>query len=177
MEWGLSLLSWVFSGLLKSSKSGDRNQTEYPSAKCQESLSHASGLERLIGPILRGTVLGFFLGLVPGGGAIIASFASYAIEKKVPNIRKNSERALFREWQGPKQRITPPPAGIHSSSYSGNSRQCRHGHPLRRADDSWFATRTALDAKAPDLFWGTIVSMYIGNAMLLVLNLPLSGSG
>ena len=64
-----------------------------------------------VGRSLRGTVLGFFLGILPGGGAVIASFASYALEKKLSqHARSASARARSRAWPGPRPPTTRPPA-------------------------------------------------------------------
>jgi len=128
------------------------------------------------GPIGRGTILGFFLGLVPGGGAIIASFASYAIEKKVA---KNPEEFGHGAIQG-----VAGPESANNSAASGNFIPLLTlGIPCNAVMAILLGALMIhglqpgplLMTKAPDLFWGTIVSMYIGNVMLLVLNLPLIG--
>ena len=128
------------------------------------------------GPIGRGTILGFFLGLVPGGGAIVASFASYAIEKKISKHPEEFGHGAIQGVAGPES--------------ANNSAACGNFIPLLTLGIPCNAVMAILlgalmihglqpgpllMTKAPDLFWGTIVSMYIGNAMLLVLNLPLIG--
>jgi putative tricarboxylic transport membrane protein len=128
------------------------------------------------GPIGRGTILGFFLGLVPGGGAIVASFASYAIEKK---IAKHPEEFGHGAIQG----VAGPEAANNSAASGNFIPLLTLGIPCNAVMAILLGALMIhglqpgplLMTKAPDLFWGTIVSMYIGNAMLLVLNLPLIG--
>ena len=128
------------------------------------------------GPIARGTILGFFLGLVPGGGAIIASFASYAMEKK---LAKHPEEFGHGAIQG-----VAGPESANNSAASGNFIPLLTlGIPCNAVMAILLGALMIhglqpgplLMTRAPDLFWGTIVSMYIGNVMLLVLNLPLIG--
>jgi putative tricarboxylic transport membrane protein len=128
------------------------------------------------GPIGRGTILGFFLGLVPGGGAIVASFASYAIEKK---IAKHPEEFGHGAIQG----VAGPEAANNSAASGNFIPLLTLGIPCNAVMAILLGALMIhglqpgplLMTKAPDLFWGTIVSMYIGNVMLLVLNLPLIG--
>jgi putative tricarboxylic transport membrane protein len=129
-----------------------------------------------MGSILRGTGLGFFLGLIPGGGAIVASFASYAIEKKVA---KHPEEF----GQGAIQGVAGPEAANNSAASGNFIPLLTLGIPCNAVMAILLGALMIhglqpgplLMSKAPDLFWGTIVSMYIGNGMLLVLNLPLIG--
>jgi putative tricarboxylic transport membrane protein len=129
-----------------------------------------------IGAILRGTGLGFFLGLIPGGGAIVASFASYAIEKK---ISKHPEEF----GQGAIQGVAAPESANNSAASGNFIPLLTLGIPCNAVMAILLGALMIhgvqpgplLMTKAPDIFWGTIVSMYLGNAMLLVLNLPLIG--
>lgn len=124
--------------------------------------------------IIRGTVLGFFLGIIPGGGAIIASFASYAIEKKVSKHPENFGKGAIAGVAGPESAnnaaaggafIPLLTLGIPANAVMAIFLGALMIHGLQPGP--------LLMSRAPDLFWGTIVSMYIGNGMLLVLNLPL----
>ena len=124
--------------------------------------------------ILRGTVLGFFLGIIPGGGAIVASFASYAIEKKVSKRPEEFGKGAIEAVAGPEAAnnaaagasfIPLLTLGIPSNAIMAILLGALMIHGLQPGP--------LLMTRAPDLFWGTIVSMYIGNGMLLVLNLPL----
>ncbi|MCX8023193.1 MAG: tripartite tricarboxylate transporter permease [Syntrophorhabdaceae bacterium] len=124
--------------------------------------------------IIRGSILGFFLGIIPGGGAVIASFASYAIEKKVS---KRPEEFGNGAIQG----VAGPEAANNSAAGGAFIPLLTLGIPanpvmailLGALMIHGLQPGPLLMVNAPDLFWGTIVSMYIGNGMLLVLNLPL----
>ncbi len=126
--------------------------------------------------VLRGTLLGSALGILPGGGAVLSSFASYTMEKK---ISKNPER--FGKGH---------PAGLAGPESANNAAAQTSFIPLLTLGIPGNAV-TALMVGAmtihniqpgpqvmssnPDLFWGLIVSMWIGNMMLVILNLPLVG--
>jgi len=131
---------------------------------------------RSIGPLLRGTVLGFFLGILPGGGAVIASFVSYAVEKRV------SERP--EEFgKGAIEGVAAPEAANNSAAQGAFIPLLTLGIPsnvvmamlLGALIIHGVTPGPLLLAQHPDLFWGVVASMYVGNAMLLVLNLPLIG--
>jgi putative tricarboxylic transport membrane protein len=112
-------------------------------------------------PILRGSVVGFFCGLVPGTGPVIASFISYAVEKKVSKYPEKFGtgmivQAAFIPLFTLGIPVTPAIAILFGAFVS-------HG----------IVPGPMLISKHPDLFWGVIASMYVGNIMLLVLNLPL----
>lgn len=124
--------------------------------------------------IIRGTVLGFFLGIIPGGGAIVASFTSYAIEKKISRYPENFGKGAIQGVAGPESAnnsaaggnfIPLLTLGIPSNAVMAILLGALMIHGLTPGP--------LLMKDSPDLFWGTIVSMYIGNGMLLVLNLPL----
>lgn len=124
--------------------------------------------------IVRGSLLGFFLGIIPGGGAVIASFASYAIEKKVSKHPEEFGKGAIQGVAGPEAAnnagaggsfIPLLTLGIPANPVMAILLGALMIHGLQPGP--------MLIKNAPDLFWGTIVSMYIGNAMLLVLNLPL----
>jgi putative tricarboxylic transport membrane protein len=127
-------------------------------------------------PISRGSILGFFLGILPGGGSIIASFASYAIEKKVS---KHPERFGHGAIEG----VAAPEAANNSATAGAFVPLLTLGIPpnvvvalLLGAMIIHGVTPGPLLIKDnPQIFWGVIASMYIGNVMLLVLNLPLIG--
>jgi putative tricarboxylic transport membrane protein len=132
--------------------------------------------QRSAGPIGRGTVLGFFLGIIPGGGAVIASFASYALEKRVS---KTPERF----GKGAIEGVAGPEAANNSAAGGAFIPLLTLGIPpnvvmallLGAFIIHNITPGPLLMTQRPDLFWGVITSMYIGNVMLLVLNLPLIG--
>jgi putative tricarboxylic transport membrane protein len=126
--------------------------------------------------IIRGTILGFFLGIIPGGGSVIASFASYAIEKKVSKHPEEFGKGAIQGVAGPEAAnnagaggafIPLLTLGIPANPVIAILLGALIIHGLQPGP--------LLMSKAPDLFWGTVTSMYIGNCMLLVLNLPLIG--
>ena len=126
--------------------------------------------------IVRGTLLGFFLGILPGGGAVIASFASYAIEKKVS---KTPERFGHGAIEG----VAGPEAANNAAAGGAFIPLMTLGIPpnvvmallLGAFIIHGLQPGPLLMTQRPDLFWGIVASMYIGNAMLLVLNMPLIG--
>jgi putative tricarboxylic transport membrane protein len=126
--------------------------------------------------IIRGTIVGFFLGILPGGGAVVASFTSYALEKR---LSKHPEKFGTGVIEG----VAGPESANNAGSTGAFIPLLTLGLP------SNVATAVLLGAlmiyglqpgpllikNHPDLFWGVIASMYVGNVMLLVLNLPLIG--
>ena len=127
-------------------------------------------------PIIRGTVLGFFLGILPGGGAVIASFASYAMEKKM-------SRTPERFGKGAIEGVAGPEAANNAAAGGAFIPLMTLGIPpnvvmallLGAFIIHGLQPGPLLMTQKPDLFWGIVASMYIGNAMLLVLNMPLIG--
>jgi putative tricarboxylic transport membrane protein len=129
-----------------------------------------------MGPISRGTLLGFVMGLIPGGGAIISAFVSYAIEKKIAKHPETFGKGAIQGVAGPE--------AANNAAASGNFIPLLTlGIPCNAVMAILLGALMIhglqpgplLMTKAPDIFWGTIVSMYLGNVMLLILNLPLIG--
>jgi len=126
------------------------------------------------GPILRGSFLGFFLGILPGGGAVISSFVSYALEKRL-----SKEPGMF--GKGAIEGVAGPESANNSASAGAFVPLFTLGIPANIVMALVFGALVIhgmrpgpfLIKDHPDLFWGVISSMYIGNVMLLVLNLPL----
>jgi putative tricarboxylic transport membrane protein len=126
--------------------------------------------------ILRGSVVGFFIGIIPGGGAVISSLASYAIEKKCARHREEFGRGAIEGVAGPE-------SANNAASSSSFIPLLTLGIPGNASIAMIFAALMIqgitpgpfLIKEHPDVFWGVIASMYLGNAMLLVLNLPLVG--
>jgi putative tricarboxylic transport membrane protein len=126
--------------------------------------------------ILRGTVLGFVLGILPGGGAILASFLSYGIEKKVAKDPSRFGKGAIEGVAGPETAnnaaaggaLIPllslgiPPNVVMAMLFSAMIIHGMQPGPL-------------LMKTSPDLFWGLVASMYMGNVLLVALNLPLIG--
>jgi putative tricarboxylic transport membrane protein len=131
---------------------------------------------RSAAPIARGSVLGFFVGVLPGGGAVISSFLSYAVEKK---LSKRPERFGTGAIEG----VAAPEAANNSAATGSFIPLLTLGIPGNASIAMIFAALLIhgirpgplLVADKPDVFWGLVASMYIGNIMLLLLNLPLIG--
>jgi TctA family transporter len=126
--------------------------------------------------ILRGTGLGSVLGILPGGGAVLASFSAYAIEKK---ISKNPEEF----GKGAIQGVAGPEAANNAGAQTSFIPMLTLGIPTTPVMALMVAAMMIHNIQPgpqvmssnPKLFWGLIVSMWIGNLFLVVLNLPLVG--
>ncbi len=127
-------------------------------------------------PIVRGTVLGFVLGILPGGGAVIASFVSYAMERKLSATPE-------RFGKGAIEGVAGPEAANNAAAGSAFIPLMTLGIPpnavlallLGALIIHNVPVGPTMITQRPDLFWGVVASMYVGNVMLLVLNLPLIG--
>jgi TctA family transporter len=132
--------------------------------------------KRIVAPVLRGTFLGSALGILPGGGAMLASFAAYSIEKKVS---KNS--AQF--GQGAIEGVAAPEAANNAGAQTSFIPMLTLGIPSNPVMALMIGAMIiqgiqpgpAVMTEQPALFWGLIASMWIGNVFLVVLNLPLIG--
>jgi putative tricarboxylic transport membrane protein len=128
------------------------------------------------GPIIRGSVLGFFLGIIPGGGGIIANFMAYIMEKR---LSKHPERFGKGEIAG----VAAPESANNAAAGGAFIPLLSLGIPMNATVALLFAALLIhgvrpgplLITERADIFWGIVASMYIGNVMLLVLNLPLIG--
>jgi putative tricarboxylic transport membrane protein len=131
---------------------------------------------RSIWAILRGTGAGFFLGILPGGGAVLSSFVSYALEKR---ISKHPEQF----GKGAIEGVAAPESANNSAAQGAFIPLLTLGIPanvvmailLGALMIHNITPGPMLVKEHPQLFWGVITSMYLGNIMLLVLNLPLIG--
>jgi len=127
-----------------------------------------------MGAIFRGTALGFFLGLLPGGGAILASFTSYTVEKRISKHPEKFGKGTIEGVAGPESANNAGAAGnFIPLLVLGFPSNAVMGLLLGALMIHNVIPGPFFISKHPDIFWGTVVSMYIGNAMLLVLNLPL----
>ena len=139
-------------------------------------LPNAHEWRRSLKPIGRGTVLGFLLGILPGGGAILSSFASYAMEKRLSKRPEEFGRGAIEGVAGPETAnnaatggaliplltLGVPATGAMAILLAAFLIHGLQPGPLLMKSD-------------PHFFWGIIASMYIGNMMLVALNLPLIG--
>ena len=132
--------------------------------------------KRIIAPVLRGTGLGSALGILPGGGAMLASFASYSLEKKVS---KNSKQF----GKGAIEGVAAPEAANNAGAQTSFIPMLTLGIPSNPVMALMIGAMIiqgiqpgpAVMTEQPALFWGLIVSMWFGNLFLVVLNLPMIG--
>jgi TctA family transporter len=132
--------------------------------------------KRMIAPILRGTMIGSALGILPGSGSILGSFAAYSIEKKV-----SRNRAEF--GKGAIEGVAAPEAANNAGAQTSFIPMLTLGIPSNPVMALMVGAMIiqgiqpgpSVITEQPALFWGIIVSMWIGNLFLIILNLPLVG--
>jgi len=151
-------------------------KAQITSVRLRELLPSREEARRAAWPIVRGSVLGFFIGLIPGPATVMSSFVSYAVERRLSKTPDRFGSGAIEGVAGPESANNAATAGAMVPLLS-------LGIP--------FAPATAILLSAfvihgiqpgpmlmiqwPAVFWGLIASMYIGNLMLLILNLPLVG--
>jgi putative tricarboxylic transport membrane protein len=133
-------------------------------------------IRRSLGPMFRGSILGFFIGLLPGPSAVISSFVSYSLEKKVA---KNPEEFGHGAVEG----VVGPESANNSAAIATLIPLLTLGIPFGPSSAILLAgllmhnvePGPLLFQNAPEIFWTLIAALYIGNVMLLALNLPFVG--
>jgi TctA family transporter len=132
--------------------------------------------KRMWAPILRGTALGSFLGILPGGGALLSSFGAYTLEKKVSKHPEQFGKGAIEGVAGPEAANN---AGAQTSfipmltlGIPGNAVMALMIGALMIQG---IAPGPQVMNEKPELFWGLIASMWIGNLFLVLLNLPMIG--
>jgi TctA family transporter len=126
--------------------------------------------------VLRGTALGAVLGVLPGGGAILASFAAYALEKRVSSTPE-------RFGKGAIQGVAGPESANNAAAQTSFIPMLTLGIPPNPVMALMIGAMVVMGitpgpkvmTENPQLFWGLIASMWIGNLMLIILNLPFIG--
>jgi putative tricarboxylic transport membrane protein len=126
--------------------------------------------------MLRGTVVGIVFGILPGGGATMASFSAYALEKR-------ASRDPSRFGNGATEGVAAPEAANNAAAQTSFVPLLTLGIPTSATMALMIGALTMhgivpgpmIITKQPDLFWGLIASMFIGNAMLVIINLPMIG--
>lgn len=129
-----------------------------------------------VGPILRGSLLGFMIGIIPGSAHIISSFVSYGIERR---LSKHPERF----GKGAIEGVAGPESANNAAATGAFVPMLALGIPTSPVTAVMIAAIMVhgilpgpmLIQEQPDLFWGFVASMYVGNVVLLVLNLPMVG--
>jgi putative tricarboxylic transport membrane protein len=131
---------------------------------------------RSVAPVARGTLLGFLVGVLPGGGAMLASFLSYAVERKVSRHPEEFGKGAVEGLAGPETANNAGTAGaLLPLLCMGLPANAISAVLLTAFMIHGVAPGPAMIERQPEVFWGLIASMYIGNVMLLLQNLPLIG--
>ncbi len=133
---------------------------------------------RMIPAVLRGTALGSLLGILPGGGAVMAAFAAYTLEKKT---KLDAGEVPF--GKGNIRGVAAPEAANNAGAQTSFIPMLTLGIPPNAVMALMVGAMTIHNIQPgpqvmtsnPELFWGLIASMWIGNLMLIILNLPLIG--
>lgn len=127
-------------------------------------------------PVLRGSLLGFLIGIIPGSAHVISSFISYAVERKVSKTPERFGHGAIEGVAGPESAnnaaacsafIPMLALGIPNGAVSALMLAAMMTHGISPGPN--------LITNHPDLYWGFIASMYVGNLVLLILNLPMVG--
>jgi putative tricarboxylic transport membrane protein len=144
--------------------------------KLRDLVPSADEFRRSAGPIARGSFLGFMIGIIPGSAHIISSFVSYGIERR---LAKNPERF----GRGAIEGVAGPESANNSAATGAFVPMMALGIPTSPVTAVMIAAIMVhgvlpgpmLIQQQPELFWGFVASMYVGNVVLLILNLPMVG--
>ncbi|HSD99657.1 MAG TPA: tripartite tricarboxylate transporter permease [Burkholderiales bacterium] len=155
---------------------GRATKVDIRAPRLRELLPNREEWRRSAGPIGRGTVLGFLIGIIPGPGHIISSFVSYSVERRLSSHPE-------RFGQGAIEGVAGPESANNSATSGALVPMLALGLPsgavpaimLAAMMIHGIAPGPLLIQEQPAMFWGVIASMYVGNAVLLVLNLPMVG--
>ncbi len=153
-----------------------RTQREIVMAKIGRLYPNRAELKSMVRPILRGTGLGALFGVLPGGGPVLAAFSSYALEKKLA-----ADPSRF--GKGAIEGVAAPEAANNAAAQTSFIPLLTLGIPPNAVMALMVGAMLihgiqpgpSVMTVRPELFWGLIASMWIGNLMLVILNLPLVG--
>lgn len=125
-------------------------------------------------PIIRGTILGFFLGVLPGGGSVVSSFVSYAVEKKWSKRREQFGKGAIEGVAGPEAANNSATSGAFIPLFTlGIPANVIMALLLGAMMIHGVQPGPLMLKEHPEVFWGCIASMYLGNVILLAFNIPL----
>lgn len=145
-------------------------------SKIRNLLPSREDWRRSVKPIGRGTLLGFLLGILPGGGAIISSFVSYAVEKRCSKHPEQFGQGAIEGVAGPEAANNAASSGAFIPLFSlGIPSNVMMALLLGALMIHDLQPGPLIFTEQPEVFWGTVASMYVGNVMLVVLNVPLIG--
>jgi TctA family transporter len=176
-EIGLVAVAMGMFGISEILHNLEHERTREPMVKSVSGLMPTrEDLRRIAGPVGRGTLLGSALGILPGGGAILSSFTAYALEKKLA-------RDQSRFGKGAIEGVAAPEAANNAGAQTSFIPMLTLGIPPNPVMALMFGAMIiqgivpgpSVMTERPDLFWGIIVSMWVGNLMLVILNLPMIG--
>jgi putative tricarboxylic transport membrane protein len=132
--------------------------------------------KRSIGPIIRGSFIGFFLGILPGPSPVVSSFLSYSVEKKISKDPDEFGQGAIEGVAGPETANNAATGGSFVPLLAlGIPPNVSMGILLGALMIHNVVPGPLLITQHPEVFWGLISSMYLGNIMLVLLNLPLIG--
>jgi putative tricarboxylic transport membrane protein len=154
----------------------ERHRTVHAPARVANVWPSRADLHRSRGAIGRGSILGFVLGVLPGGGATLASLAAYAVEKR-------RSRTPERFGHGAVEGVAAPETANNAAATSSFIPLLTLGIPANATMAVIFGALLIqgvtpgpqLVTEDPELFWGVVNSMYVGNVLLLIMSIPLVG--
>jgi putative tricarboxylic transport membrane protein len=155
---------------------GGLGKTLIPSVKLRDMFPTREEWRRSWAPVARGSVTGFVTGLIPGPAAVLSTFIAYALEKKVSRTPEKFGTGMIEGVAGPEAANNAATAGAMVPLLS-------LGIPFSPATAILLGALVLhglqpgplMISQRPEVFWGFVASMYVGNLMLLILNLPLVG--
>jgi putative tricarboxylic transport membrane protein len=155
---------------------GAKSPPAIKTPRLKDLLPNAEEIKRSVGPCLRGTFIGFAIGLIPGSAHIISSFASYALERRM-------SRHPEQFGKGAVEGVAGPESANNAAASSAFVPMLALGLPAGAVPAVMLAALMThgispgprLIQEQPHLYWGFVASMYVGNIVLLILNLPLVG--
>ena len=164
-----------FAEIITNLEQGEEKREVF-TAKLSTLLPSLQDLKDCSGAITRGTILGSALGILPGGGALLASFSAYALEKKVSWNSANFGKGAI-------QGVAAPEAANNAGAQTSFIPLLTLGIPsnpvmalmIGAMMIQGIAPGPQVMTERPQLFWGMIASMWVGNLMLVILNLPMIG--
>jgi TctA family transporter len=154
----------------------ERSEGRKISAVIGSLMPNRDEIRRSIPAVVRGTALGAFLGVLPGGGSLLASFAAYTLEKKISHQPE-------RFGKGAPEGVAAPESANNAGAQTSFIPMLTLGIPTNAIMALMVGAMMIqgitpgpqVITQQPELFWGIIVSMWVGNLMLVVINLPMVG--
>lgn len=173
---GFVVVAMGMFGLTEITRNLEREESRSAIAKITSLMPTKEDWKRMVAPILRGTIIGSAVGILPGSGSILGSFAAYSLEKKVS---KNSSQF----GKGAIEGVAAPEAANNAGAQTSFIPMLTLGIPSNPVMALMVGAMIiqgiqpgpSVITEQPTLFWGIIVSMWIGNFFLVILNLPLIG--